>query len=139
MAKIVKRKEQINATVSPWLKKRCTEIAQGPDFSSISDIVSQALSEFIAKYDDKKDKETKKHEKKIPEILIHALMQTKNGQEWLESINNSSKKSFIKRKELENCKNFPDKREESDYIDGIELLCKMFNESNDQEDYSTEK
>lgn len=26
MLKIVKNKEQINATVSPWLKKRCTEL-----------------------------------------------------------------------------------------------------------------
>lgn len=91
MAKVVKKKEQINATVSPWLKKRCTEIAQGPDFSSVSDVVSQALSEFIAKYDDIKTKEAKKYEEKITEILIHALMQTKNGQELLESIDKSYK------------------------------------------------
>jgi two-component system, sensor histidine kinase PdtaS len=105
MPKIVKNKEQINATVSPWLKKRCAEIAQGPDFSSVSDIVSQALSEFIAKYDDIKAKEAKKHEGNIPEILIYALMQTKDGNEWLESMYGSDQKSSLKMKETESIKN----------------------------------
>lgn len=67
---------------------------QGPDFSSTSDIVFQALSEFIAKYDDMKAKDTKRHEEKIPEILINALMQTRIGQKWLESINKSNQSIF---------------------------------------------
>ena len=47
MTKVVKKKEQINATVSPWIKKQCLELAKTPEFSSISDVVSLALSEFF--------------------------------------------------------------------------------------------
>ncbi len=130
MTKVVKKKEQINATVSPWLKKRCTEIAQGPDFSSVSDVVSQALSEFIAKYDDKKAKETKKYEETITELLIHALMQTKNGQECLESMGKSNKM-------------IPINNEKLDYIKVYdhEMLQKMLKSICDQkeESPSTEK
>lgn len=105
MSKIVKKKEQINATVSPWIKMRCLEMTESPDFSSLSDIVSQALSEFIAKYDERKIKEAKKHEEYIPEILISALMQTKGGQDLLESMNKSNKKFFIKEEESESSEN----------------------------------
>jgi two-component system, sensor histidine kinase PdtaS len=105
MPKIPKNKDQISATVSPWIKKQCLEMAQGPDFTSVSDIVSQALSEFIAKYNEKKTKETKKHEENVSEILICALMQTKSGQEWLESVYNSNPKLFCENEESENSKN----------------------------------
>lgn len=30
---------------------RCVEIANSPEFASLSDVVSQALSEYIGKYD----------------------------------------------------------------------------------------
>ncbi|KKH23108.1 hypothetical protein [Methanosarcina mazei] len=84
MAGAVKKKEQINATVSPWIKKRCFEIAETPEFSSVSDVVSQALSEFFGKYDYIKAKESKERENRIPDLL-NALMKTKEGQEWLQS------------------------------------------------------
>lgn len=85
MAKVVKKKEQINATVSPWIKKQCLELAKTPEFSSISDVVSLALSEFFGKYDYIKTKELKEHETRIPDLL-EVLMKTKEGQEWLKSV-----------------------------------------------------
>jgi len=84
MARFVKRKQQINATVSPWIKKQCLELAETPEFSSISDVVSLALSEFFGKYDYIKTKESKERETRIPDLL-EVLMKTKEGQEWLQS------------------------------------------------------
>ncbi|MEZ5334371.1 MAG: hypothetical protein R2741_03580 [Methanolobus sp.] len=51
-----KNKAQLNSTVSPWIKKRIEEMVQTEDFSSISDVVSQALSEFISRYDEIKSR-----------------------------------------------------------------------------------
>jgi len=84
MARFVKRKQQINATVSPWIKKQCLELAGTPEFSSVSDVVSLALSEFFGKYDYIKNKELKERETRIPDLL-EILMKTKEGQEWLQS------------------------------------------------------
>ncbi len=84
MARFVKRKQQINATVSPWIKKQCLELAGTPEFSSVSDVVSLALSEFFGKYDYIKTKELKERETRIPDLL-EILMKTKEGQEWLQS------------------------------------------------------
>lgn len=91
MAEVVKKKEQINATVSPWIKKRCLELAETPEFSSVSDVVSQALSEFFGKYDYIKAKESKEREDRIPDLL-DALMKTKEGQEWLQCVFKVEKK-----------------------------------------------
>lgn len=97
MSKIVKKKEQINATVSPWLKKRCVELANSPEFASMSDLVSQALSEFISKYDNIKAEEKKKEEEKekaeemkkaeesAMDFVLESLSQTKNGQELVKT------------------------------------------------------
>jgi two-component system, sensor histidine kinase PdtaS len=105
MPKTIKNKDTINATVSPWIKKQCIEMAKGPDFTSVSDIVSQALSEFIAKYEEKKSKENKKPEENVSEMLICALKQTKSGQEWVQSIYKSNPKLFYENEEFENPKN----------------------------------
>ncbi|ADI73568.1 hypothetical protein Metev_0662 [Methanohalobium evestigatum Z-7303] len=51
-----RKKNTICATVSPYVKKRVDDLVNSNDFSSMSDLVSQALSEFIANYE-KKDKE----------------------------------------------------------------------------------
>lgn len=85
MAKVIKKKEQINATVSPWIKKQCLDLAKTSEFSSISDVVSLALSEFFGKYEYIKTKELKEHETRIPDLL-EVLMKTKEGQEWLKSV-----------------------------------------------------
>jgi hypothetical protein len=102
MSKIVKNKDQINATVSPYLKKRCIEISQDPEFTSVSDIVSQALSEFIAKYDERKMKETKKYEDNAAKLLILTLMQTKDGHDFLESFCSSNPKFTLETIESDN-------------------------------------
>lgn len=85
MARFVKKKQQINATVSPWIKKKCLELAETPEFSSVSDVVSLALSEFFGKYDYLKTKESKERETRIMD-LFEILMKTKEGQEWLQSV-----------------------------------------------------
>jgi two-component system, sensor histidine kinase PdtaS len=121
MSKIVRNKEQINATVTPYLKKRCIEIAEGPDFTSISDIVSQALSEFITKYDERKVKEINKYEENA-QMLIYALMQTKSGQDWLEIMSKSNKME-----ESLNSKN-------SKLLELIKTIC-----SSNEENSSTER
>ncbi|MGB9929520.1 MAG: sensor histidine kinase [Methanosarcina sp.] len=85
MVRIIKKKEQINATVSPWIKKRCLELAGTSEFSSVSDVVSLALSEFLGKYDYLKTKELKERENRVTDLL-EALMKTKEGQKWLQSV-----------------------------------------------------
>lgn len=105
MPKIVKNKDQISATVSPYLKKRCIEISQDPEFTSVSDVVSQALSEFIAKYDERKTNEIKKHEDNAANILIWALMKTEEGQNLIDSYYKSNKELVYEIKGLDNSKN----------------------------------
>lgn len=101
MARFVKKKQQINATVSPWIKKQCLKLAGTPEFSSISDVVSLALSEFFGKYDYIKTKELKERETRISDLL-EILMKTKEGQEWLQSAYNIETKKNCHSKE-KNC------------------------------------
>lgn len=65
MAGVVKKKEQINVTVYPWIKNDVQNLSDTPEFSSISDIVYQVLSEFFGKYDYLKARESKEREKRI--------------------------------------------------------------------------
>ncbi|WMW22769.1 hypothetical protein RE476_02805 [Methanolobus mangrovi] len=44
------KKESIHATVSPYIKKQAEELVDTGDFSSMSDLVSVALAEFIGRY-----------------------------------------------------------------------------------------
>jgi len=44
------RKESIHATVSPYIKKQAEELVATEEFSSMSDLVSIALAEFIGRY-----------------------------------------------------------------------------------------
>jgi len=44
------KKESIHATVSPYIKKQAEELVDTKDFSSMSDLVSIALAEFIGRY-----------------------------------------------------------------------------------------
>jgi Arc/MetJ-type ribon-helix-helix transcriptional regulator len=60
MTEINRKKAQITASVSPSMKKRCVKIVEnGSDYSSLSDIVSQSLSEFLARYDERQKLENK--------------------------------------------------------------------------------
>lgn len=45
-----RNKESIHVTVSPYLKKQADQLVESEDFSSMSDLVSIALAEFIGKY-----------------------------------------------------------------------------------------
>ncbi|MFH1783751.1 MAG: hypothetical protein ABH868_02480 [bacterium] len=45
-----RNKATICATVSPWLKTRLEQMADGKEFSSVSDIVSLACHEFMIRY-----------------------------------------------------------------------------------------
>lgn len=50
MATAKRNKETICATVSPYLKKQVEELVASEDFSSMSDLVSIAISEFVGAY-----------------------------------------------------------------------------------------
>jgi hypothetical protein len=102
MAKIVRNKEQITASVTPYLKKRCIEIAKGPDFTSISDIVTQALSEFITKYDERIDKEITNYENDLAKAIFLSLKQSKEGNDFIESFFKSNQEPFIEMEESKN-------------------------------------
>jgi Arc/MetJ-type ribon-helix-helix transcriptional regulator len=80
-----KNKAQLNSTVSPWIKKRIEEMVQTDDFSSISDVVSQALSEFIGRYDEKKSREGESSVLR-PASLDASYFQTLEGKALIKSI-----------------------------------------------------
>lgn len=44
------KKESIHVTVSPYIKKQAEELVATEEFSSMSDLVSIALAEFIGRY-----------------------------------------------------------------------------------------
>ena len=77
-----KNKAQLNSTVSPWIKRRIEEMVQTEDFSSISDVVSQALSEFIARYDEIK---SRKLESSAP-VVDASYFQTSEGKDLIRSV-----------------------------------------------------
>lgn len=66
MVEIKYRKEVIHATVSPYIKKKADELVANKEFSSISDLVNTALTEFINRYEIekkmKKEQEAQKSE-----------------------------------------------------------------------------
>lgn len=54
------KKESIHATVSPYLKRHAETLVESGDFSSMSDLVSIALSQFIERYNrEQKEKNTR--------------------------------------------------------------------------------
>lgn len=46
-----RKKDSINATVSPFLKKRVQELVESGEFSSMSDVVAHALNKFLEEKD----------------------------------------------------------------------------------------
>lgn len=66
MAEPVKRKKNtICATVSPYTKKQVDALVEAGDFSSMSDLVNVALTEFLVKYEVVKKKEVVSTEEPI--------------------------------------------------------------------------
>ncbi|MDP2218385.1 MAG: hypothetical protein Q8J68_13995 [Methanolobus sp.] len=77
-----KNKAQLNSTVSPWIKKRIEEMVQTEDFSSISDVVSQALSEFIGRYDEIRSQKLKNS----APVVDASYFQTSEGKAMIKSV-----------------------------------------------------
>lgn len=55
MMKCIKRKPTICATVSPYIAKKVNRLVKNQTFSSNSDLVSMALSEFLIKFPDQEE------------------------------------------------------------------------------------
>jgi hypothetical protein len=51
MATTNRRKAQITASVPPWLKIKCLQLAEGPHFTSVSEVVVTALVTYFVIYD----------------------------------------------------------------------------------------
>ncbi|MHC1757527.1 MAG: ribbon-helix-helix domain-containing protein [Methanosarcina sp.] len=51
----IKKKNTLNVTVSPYLAKKVDKLVNERIFSSASDLVSLALSEFLVKFPDQKE------------------------------------------------------------------------------------
>lgn len=54
---IRKKKENVTITLSPYLKKQLDVMVESGDFSSLSDLATMALTEFVAKYNAEKKQE----------------------------------------------------------------------------------
>jgi len=46
-----RKKEQLNVSVSPWIKKKLKELAETKDFASVSDVVNLAIMDFIVRHE----------------------------------------------------------------------------------------
>lgn len=64
---IKKKKVTINATVSPYLKRKIDALVETEEFSSVSDLTTTALTEFLYKY------ELEQEELGAVELLIELL------------------------------------------------------------------
>jgi Arc/MetJ-type ribon-helix-helix transcriptional regulator len=54
MSTSVRKKIPLCTTVSPYISKKVNRLVEEQEFSSASDLVSMALSEFLQKFPDKK-------------------------------------------------------------------------------------
>lgn len=71
-----RNKESIHATVSPYLKKQADELVATEEFSSMSDLVSIALAEFIGRYNREQKENLVKQEEPVvvAETIRHNLV-----------------------------------------------------------------
>jgi Arc/MetJ-type ribon-helix-helix transcriptional regulator len=83
-----RNKDSIHATVSPYLKKQAEALVETEEFSSMSDLVSIALAEFIGKYT--RDQKEKEHECEgntpAPSSADASYLQTKEGRAFVKSV-----------------------------------------------------
>jgi Arc/MetJ-type ribon-helix-helix transcriptional regulator len=90
-----KKKENVTITLSPYLKKQLDQMVESGDFSSMSDLATMALTEFIGKY----NQEQKASSKTSAPISIDII---KTGISLVEAGEyEEAKKYFAKAKELE--------------------------------------
>lgn len=73
MAAPGRNKETISATVSPYIKKQVEELVASGDFSSMSDFVSIAISEFIGIYKREQKSRQDKEVEAEPVRIVHHL------------------------------------------------------------------
>jgi Arc/MetJ-type ribon-helix-helix transcriptional regulator len=71
--KIRKRKENVTITMSPYLKKQLDVMVESGDFSSLSDLATMALSEFVAKYTAEKMKEADIQKEGTPKSTTYKM------------------------------------------------------------------
>ena len=50
-----RNKATINATISPYLKRKLEVLADTDEFSSLSDVIAVACHEFLARYEANKE------------------------------------------------------------------------------------
>jgi metal-responsive CopG/Arc/MetJ family transcriptional regulator len=79
MAKLIRRKIQVNSTISPILAKKLDEGVEAETYSSQSDAVSIALAEHFVR------EEQRQKEKKMAE-LYSVLIQREEGRELLDEV-----------------------------------------------------
>ena len=65
-----RKKNTICATVSPYIKKQVDELVATGDFSSMSDLVSIAISEFIGQYKREQIQEESENQKFPPRRVV---------------------------------------------------------------------
>jgi Arc/MetJ-type ribon-helix-helix transcriptional regulator len=84
----VGNKEKINITISPYLKKQADALVDSDEFSSMSDLVSIALAEFIGKYTrDQKEKEQEcEGNVSAPSSSDASYLQSKEGKALIKSV-----------------------------------------------------
>jgi Arc/MetJ-type ribon-helix-helix transcriptional regulator len=88
-----RKKETICATVSPYTKKKVDELVESGEFSSMSDLVSVAITEFLTKYLAEKQQsgrivhESQKEENEKIRTKIQTIKkEDENGEEYKEMI-----------------------------------------------------
>ncbi len=81
-------KYKIGVTISPYLKEKADELVATDKFSSMSDLVSIALAEFIGKYTrDQKEKEQEcEGNMPAPGSPSASYLQTKEGKALIKSV-----------------------------------------------------
>jgi Arc/MetJ-type ribon-helix-helix transcriptional regulator len=85
---IKQKKDSIHATVSPYIKKQAEALVETEEFSSMSDLVSIALAEFIGKYTrDQKEKEQEcEGNVSAPSSSDASYLQSKEGKALIKSV-----------------------------------------------------
>ncbi|WP_135390428.1 hypothetical protein [Methanolobus halotolerans] len=89
------KKESIHATVSPYIKKQAEELVESKDFSSMSDLVSIALAEFIGRY---------KREQKEKDMEVEGLLSTLSEKDITPAMVKLLKQVFEEGKVSKGCK-----------------------------------
>lgn len=94
-APIRKRKETLNVTISPYLKKKIEVLVETDEFSSASDLATTALTEFLAKH------ELEQEKMGAVELLV-ALLQTEDGRKALDAVLSKPRKPCQKESKKQN-------------------------------------